>query len=188
MNWFNNLAPGEKRTVRYGAAVVAAALALLCLVKVLKFFGHQRAVYVQMVTEARQLRAESHLDADDAAVIQKIMTDFQCDPATLSTNSAVAGASAALQNAASSGGVKPGAIHESPGDGAESLATIQFEGSGDIPSVMALLHRIPLLGYPLVIQSLQLNSDPQRPGHLKLDMTINVLNFESWKEKGAPHA
>lgn len=188
MNWFNNLSPSEKRTIQRGAIVVACALALLCVVKVLKLFGQERANYREMLAEARQLRADAVLDADDAAVVKKLMTDFQCDPATLSTNSTVAGASAALQKAASSGGVAPGAIQESPGDSEKTLATIQFECSGQIPAVMALLHRVPLLGYPLVIHSLQLTSDPQQPGRIKLNMTINVLNFESWKEGKAPNA
>jgi hypothetical protein len=142
-----------------------------------------------MVAEARQLRREAGSDADEAAVVQKMMGDFQLDPASLSTNSVVADASAAIQKAAASGGVNPGAIRESAGRSSEKeLATIEFDGSGPVAAVISLLHRLPLLGYPLVIDSMQITADPMRPGQVQLSIKIIVLNFEKWKKTEASHA
>ena len=53
---------------------------------------------------------------------------------------------------------------------------------------MALLHQLPLLGFPLVIDSVQITADATRPGQLKLALTILVLDFEQWKKAEAPHA
>jgi hypothetical protein len=183
------LSPSEKRTVRYATIGITIYLALFCGIKVLKFFTHQRADYLRMVAEARQLKTDTDLDTDKAALVKKLMDDFHLDPATLSTNSTVADASAAIQKAAMSGGVQFSAIHESPGrSSAKELATIELEGSGQVAAVVSLLHQLPLLGYPLVIDSVQIIADPMQPGQIKLNLTVIVLDFEQWKETEVAHA
>jgi hypothetical protein len=183
------LSPSEKRTVRYASIGIAIYLVLFAGVKILKFFAHQRSDYLQMVAEARQLKTDTGLEADKAAVVKKLMDDFHLDPATLSTNSAVAGASAAIQRAAMNGGVGFATIHESPGRASDrELATIQLEGSGQVAAVVSFLHRLPLLGYPLVIDSLQITADPMQPGVIKLNLTVIVLDFEQWKKAEVTHA
>ena len=183
------LSPGEKRTIRYATIGILIYLALFGGLKLWKIIAHQRADYLQMVAEARQLKIETGLDADQAAVVKKLMTEFQLDPARLSTNSVVADASAAIQKAAMSGGVKPGPIRELPGRAsAKEAATIEFEGSGPVTAVVSLVQRLPLLGYPLLIDSLQITGDPARPDQIKLSVKIIVLNFENWKKTEAPHA
>ena len=65
---------------------------------------------------------------------------------------------------------------------------MQIEGSGAVPAVMSLLHNLESLGYPLIIDSVQLTTDPMRPGQVKLNLTIVVLDFEQWKPEATPHA
>ena len=43
------------------------------------------------------------------------------------------------------------------------------------------------LGYPLIIDSVQMTTD-NRPGMVKLSLTIVILNFEKWKNPEATHA
>ena len=57
-----------------------------------------------------------------------------------------------------------------------------------MPAVTGLLHNLESLGYPLVIDSVQLTSDPMRPGQLKMNLIIVVLDFENWKAEATPHA
>jgi hypothetical protein len=183
------LSPSEKRTVRYAAIGLAIYLALFFGIKVLKFFVHQRSDYLQMVAEARQLRTDTDLDADKAALVKKLMNDFHLDPASLSTNSTVAGASAAIQKAAMSSGVGFSTIHESAGRSSDKeLATIQLEGSGQVTAVVSLIHQLPLLGFPLVIDSMQITADPMQPGVIRLNLTVIVLDFEQWKKAEVPRA
>jgi hypothetical protein len=183
------LTSSEKRTIRLGAIGVSAFLILFGGFKAWQFFEKQRAGYLKMVAEAQKLKSESKTYADEADAVKKLMDDFHLDPAKLVRNSVVAGASAAIQKAATGAGVKPGAIRESPGRPAnKELATIQFEGTGQVASMMSLLHQFPLLGYPLVVDSVQITSDPSRPGQIKLAVTIIVLDFEQWKKTEAPHA
>jgi hypothetical protein len=180
------LSSSEKRTIRYAAIFLSICLVLLGGIKVLKFFAHRRADYLQMVAEARQLKSEADLDAGQAAVVKKLMTYYQLDPATLSTNTVVADASAAIQKAAMSGGVNLGSVRESAGrSSTKEMATIDFDGSGPVASVIALLHRLPLLGYPLLVDSVQITGDATHPGQMKLTVTIIVLD---WKNAEASHA
>ena len=183
------LSTSEKRTIRYAAIGISIYLVLFFGVKVWKLFSSQRTEYLQMVSDARLLKIETGSDADKAVVTKKLMDEFHLDPATLTTNSAVADASAAIQKAAMSGGVMSGSIRESAGhSSAKELATIEFAGSGQVTSVMSFLHQLPLLGYPLVIDSMEIIADPMQPGQIKLNLTISVLDFEQWKKAEATHA
>ena len=55
-------------------------------------------------------------------------------------------------------------------------------------AAMSLLHNLPNLGYPLVMDAVQITPDPMRPGQVKLTLTIIVLDFEQWKKAEAGHA
>ena len=183
------LSSSEKRTIRYAVIGLAIYLVAFGGFKLWSFFAHRRTDYLQMVAEARQSRSQTSLEADQAVKVKKLMEDFHLDPALLKTNTAVAEASAAIQKAAMAGRVNPGTIRESSGKPSDkSLATIQFEGSGPVAGVVSLLHRLPLLGYPLLIDSMQITADPARPDQVKLNLTIIVLDFEQWKNMEAHHA
>jgi hypothetical protein len=67
------------------------------------------------------------------------------------------------------------------------LASMQIEGTGPVPAVMGLLSRLESVGFPLIIDSVQLTPDV-RPGQLKMNLTILILDFEQWKKEAAPHA
>ena len=110
------------------------------------------------------------------------------DPAKLSRTSVVAEASAAIQKAAMGGGIQLGPVRESPArPSSKELASMQIEGMGPVPAVMGMLSRLESVGYPLIIDSVQLTSD-MRPGQLKVSLTILILDFEQWKKEGPPHA
>ena len=161
--------------------MVSTYLLLFGGVRVGKFFEHRRADYLQAVAETRLLKSQVGADTDEAALVKKMMDDFQLEPATLSSNSVVAGASAAIQKAITGSGMQPGPIRESAGRASKKeIASIQFETTGQVAGVMSLIHRLPLLGYPLVIDSIQLTADPMRPGQIKLAVTVLVLDYQQW--------
>ena len=65
---------------------------------------------------------------------------------------------------------------------------MQLEGTGPIPAVMTLLHRLETLGYPLIVDSVQITGDATKPGMVKVNLTIIILDFDSWKNAEAPNA
>lgn len=84
--------------------------------------------------------------------------------------------------------VQVGPVRESPArPSSKELATVQLEGTGPVPAVMGLLSRLESVGFPLIIDSVQLTPD-MRPGQLKVNLTILILDFDQWTKEGSPHA
>jgi hypothetical protein len=179
----------EKRAVLLAAAAVA--LYVLCFggLRLWKALENQRAAYAQLLREAQNLRLEVKTYESKAEAVQKLMDTFKLDPAKLNKTNAVAEASAAIQKAAAAGGIAVGPVRESPGRPAnKELATVQFEGTGPVPSVTALLSRLESVGYPLIIEAVQLTPMPGGQPMMKVNLTISILDFEQWKKGGVPHA
>ncbi len=182
------LNPREKRFVFLGAACVALYALWFGGVRVWKALALQRSNYVQLVREADTLGLEIKAYQAKADSVQKMMEDFKLDPAKLNKSTAVAEASAAIQKLAQSSGVQFAAVRESPGRAAnKELATMQFEGMGQVPAVTALLNRLESVGYPVIIETIQLNPIPNQP-MMKFNMTLVILDFEQWKKGGVPNA
>jgi hypothetical protein len=178
----------EKRTVRFGAAVVAAYLLLFGGYQAWKFFGKRRSDYQQLVRQAEDLKREVRVYEDRSLAVKRMMEAFRMDPAKLSRATVVADASAAIQKAAMGGGVQLGPVRESPArPSSKELASMQLEGTGPVPAVMGLLSRLESVGFPLIIDTVQLTPD-MRPGQLKVSLTILILDFEQWKKEGQPNA
>jgi len=183
------LTPQEKRTVRYAGVGIAIYLACFGGFKVWKFFEKQRADYRQLVAEAQNLKLEVKRYEGKIAITTNLMEKFHMDPAKLTKATVVAEASAAIQKAAREGGFQLGPVREAPArPSSKELASIQIEGSGPVPATLGLLSRLETCGYPLIIDSAQISTDPMRPGQSKLNLTIIILDFEQLKKTEAPHA
>jgi hypothetical protein len=179
----------EQRTIRYGGIGIAIYLLLFCAFHVWKMLEQRRSDYNDLVRQARSLKSEIEDYQTRVLVAQKLMNEYHADPARLPEASVVAQASAAIQTEAGADGVALGTVRESPSQSSGlQLASIHIEGSGKVPAMLKLLDRLQRLGYPLVIDSVQLNSNPMQPGNVKFDMTITVLDFTQWKNKEASHA
>ncbi len=182
------LTPHEKRTIRIGAIVLAALFVLFGLSHAAKSVAHRRADYQQLVRQADRLKEEVQLYNDRALAVKKLMESSRLDPAKLSPTSVVAHASAAIQRLALSAGVQVGPVRESPArPSSKELSSVQIEGTGPVPAVVGLLNRLESVGFPLIIDSVQLSSD-MRPGQTKVNLTILILDFDQWTKEGTPHA
>ena len=121
--------------------------------------------------------------------LKRLMESFHLDPSKLSKATVVAQASSAIQKTAMAGGIQLGPIRESPARGAEKeLASIQLEGMGQVASIMTFVQRIGSLGYPLIVDSVQISADPMRPGMIKVSLTVTILDFDQWEKKEATRA
>ena len=173
----------EKRTIRIAAIGLGAYLALFGGYQICEFFGKQRSDYLKLLSEAQSLKREIQVYDLKVQTLKKLMETFNLDPAKLNKVTLVAEASAAIQKAAMSGGVQLGPIRESPARPSnKELGSIQLEAMGQVPMLMALLHRLEGLGYPLIVDSVQVTADARQPGMVKLSLIIVILDFEQWKE------
>jgi len=178
----------EKRTIRRATIGIAIYLLLFCGFQMWKFLHKQRAEYLQLVADAKELRLKVQAYQSRAESLKHMMDDFHLDPAKLSRETIVGEASSAIQKAAAGSGIQVGTVRESASRGSgDEIASMQFDGSGPVSAVTGLLDRMHALGYPLVIDSVQITPD-NRPGMIKLSLTIVILNFEKWKNPEATHA
>ena len=178
----------EKRTVRLAGAAIAVYLVLFFGLRGWKNLEARRSEYQQLQTDALRLKRELQPYENRVLLAQKLKETFRMDLQKLSKATLVAEASAAIQKAAGSGGVQLGPVRESPARAsAKELASMQIEGTGAVPAVMTLLHRLETLGYPLVVDSVQISPDA-KPGMIKINLTIVILDFEQWKGEEVPRA
>lgn len=178
------LTPREKRTIRFGGIGIGIYLVLFFGFQLWKGLEHKRSDYQALVEQARNLKSTIEPYQTKALVVHKLMEEFQLDPAKLSEASVVAQASAAIQDEAKAQGIKLGTIRESSAQpSSRELASIHIEGSGPIPATLGLLERLKHLGYPLIVDSVQLTRETTRPGQIKLNLTIVILDFDQWKTK-----
>ncbi len=178
----------EKRTIRFAGIGIVIYLILFCGLKGWSYFGNKRLEYQQLVRDAARLKQEVEIYEGKSSVVKKLMDGFRMDPMKLSRASVVAEASAALQKAAAGGGVQVGPVRETPGrPSSKELGSVQMEGAGQLRSVIALLHQIQSVGFPLIVDSVQITQEATKPGMAKINLTIVILDFEQWS-KEAPNA
>jgi len=171
----------EKRTVRIGGIGLAVYLVLFGGLQVWTFFSKKRAEYNQSLGQVHDLRRKVDLYQGKIQHTKKLMESFHMDPARMTRESVMGQASAAIQRAAMGGGVAIGAVRESPArPSSKELGSIQLEAMGPAPALLKFLEQTHSLGFPLIIDSMQIGSDPSRPGPLKLNLTIIVLDFDQW--------
>jgi hypothetical protein len=178
------LTASEKRTVRIAAIGVACYLALFYGLALRDSLVARRTEYEKLVQQARDLRDIIQPYQDKIAATTNLMDRFRMDPVKLKRSTVLAEASAAIQRAAMGDKIAIGPMRETPGrPSAREAGSIQFDASGPIPAVLALLHNLSRVGFPVIIDTMQLTSDPRMPNGVKATMTIVVLDFDAWKPK-----
>ena len=176
----------EKLIIRYAAIGLVIYLILFVLWTPV---SKRRAEYQGLASEASALADKARSYQDKVLVVKKLMDEFHLDPVKLSRTTVVGEASAAIQKAAAGSGIQVGPVKESfARAAAKELASVQFEGTGPLPAVMGLLNRLETLGYPLVIDQVQITQENSKPGQLKISLTIIVLDFNAPKTQEVPHA
>lgn len=196
---------------------------LFAVAYLLAFYGFQfwrkgqksQSDYQQLARKAQQMQQDFWEQQKKVLLYDKLSEAYHLDPRRISKDTLVADASAAIQNAAQQSGMRLGPFRETPGrQNARELSTIVIEGNGPITAALTLLHKIQTLGYPLIIDSIQLTQGGGQsgggrggppgmppgmmpgmpmgmggggpPGQLKINLTVIILNYEQWKE--APRA
>lgn len=179
----------DKKTLRVASVAIAVYLALFFAFSGWKRLEARRNDYLRLFTEAQRLKRELLPYENRVLLSEKLKDALRLDPLKLSRTTLVAEASAAIQKAAMGSGVMLGPIRESAGrPTAKELASMQLEAVGPIAPLMNLLHNMGSLGYPLVLDAIQVNLDPTKPGMVKVNMTVVILDFEQWKKETKPHA
>lgn len=182
-----SLTASERRTLKWGAMVLGAYLALFFGLRGATYFTTRRAEYQRLSREANDLKLKLEVYQARADRVRRYMETFKMDPARLTNSVIVAQAGAEIQKLGAGGGLVISSLRETVNRGSEpEVGAIQLEGNGPAPAILAFLHLLRGCGFPLVIDSAQIGAEPTRPGSLKLSLSILILDFERWTAKGVP--
>jgi hypothetical protein len=176
------LSRSETRTIRLAVIVLSVYFLFNFGQKGWRFVQKGKQDYKVLSSEAAKVRADLLPYKDKILVCKKMMESFHMDPAKLSRNSVVADASAAILKAATTVGVQLGPIRETGSrQSGRELTSMQLDCTGPVPSVLAFLHKFESIGFPVILDTIQLTPEPSRPGTLKLHLGLVILDFEQWK-------
>jgi hypothetical protein len=172
----------DKRTLRFAAIAIAAYLVLFFGFKLRGKLEKTRLEYQQMLVYADRLKREITPIENKFLLLAKLKEHSNIDASKLSRATVVAEASSAIQKAAMEGGIKLGPLRESASrSSGKELASMRIEGMGQIAPIMIFCHKLQSLGYPMVIETLNLAPQQNPPGMLKVNLTVVLFDFEQWK-------
>ncbi len=178
----------EKRTIRYGAIALSIYL--------LAFYGKgclggletQRDHYATLTQEVREWDAYQETLETKRLLLEKMRGRFALDLASVSSSTLVADTSAAIQSTLQASGFQIGPVRESPGRAtSHEAAFLRFETTGPAKAALLLIHRLERVGFPILIDSLQMKQDPKKPGMMELTFQVVVLDYSRWKQEDTRH-
>lgn len=195
----------DKKTIRIATIGIAIYLVAFFGFKMWRKGATGRDDYQQLVKRAQQLQEQVRAQENKVLLFEKLTNLYQLDPRKIKKETLVADASAAIQSAAQQGGIQLGPLREAPArSSGRELTTIQVEGTGQSSAALAYLHRLRTLGYPLIIDSVQIGPPqaqggrggpgggppgmmpgmmpPGRPGMVKINLSITILNYDQFKK------
>lgn len=169
---------------------MAAYLVLFFGLQSWRYAERRRTDYRRLVAEASVLSERLAVYDDKVVMTRKLMEQFRLDPRQISRTSLVAQASAAIQQSAMQGGVMLGPVRETPSRGSgREIATMQLEAQGPPPQVLKFLQGLGGLGFPVILDSIQLTPPPMGNGPVKANLTLVILDFDKWQVgEGRPDA
>jgi hypothetical protein len=179
-----NISDRDRRTLKLGGTALAAYLVLFYGLVGWKALENKRTEYQALQREAQAMEQRLEPFETKLLLIEKLRGTSGVDPSKLTRETVVALASADIQKVVKSSGLKLGSIRESPGSAtARELAAMRMEAVGPVKSVVGLIHQLETIGYPLIIDSVEISMDKRKPGNLKLSMQVVILDFEQWKKE-----
>jgi hypothetical protein len=178
----------EQLTIRFAAIGIALYLALFFGASGWNRMEAKRHDYARLLAQAQTAALDRERHQNKLLLLDKLKHGSSVDLSKLSRAMLEGQASEAIQRAAQASGAKIGPIRETPGSSSgKELASMQLEATGPIAGVMALLHRLDVLEFPLVVDSLQIDPDPKKPGTVKLVIQLVLLDYEQWKPEARPN-
>jgi len=185
----STLTARDRKTILYAGIAIGLYLLLFFGFKTWKRLEQSRAEHQRLLARVQSEQQEARNHENRALLFEKLSAQYRLDPRKLPQETLVAEASAAIQAAARQDGFELGPVRETPGRASgRELSTIQFDGLGPVSAALGLAHKLQSLGFPILVDSLQLTPEPQRPGMLKLNITLVILNYAPWKNAGGPNA
>ena len=173
----------DRRTIKLAGFGLLAYLVLFYGVSTWRYLESCLADHELLRLEASEVGLEVTAELKKWKRFRALREKWTIDLDSLDPKTVVSAAFDAIQTAAGKCGVGLGATQEiARRANAKELRVFQLQGSGATDSVMKFLHNLPRLGYPLVVDRLQVKGVPKKPGMLSVTLSVAILNFEAWQE------
>ncbi len=181
-NIMMQLSDSDKKTLRLGAIVIAVYLVLFYGGMGIKKLRARQTDYKKLVQQSEQLRIDLMKYETDMLKLAKLKKSFQFDPLMEGQETLVSEVSAAIQKSAQMNGVKLSMVNETGARPSASIrASMRLEGEGPMQGVIKFLDGLDRLGFPITVDSVQLNANPRSPGGLKINLEALILDFNAFK-------
>ena len=178
------LTSSEKRTARVGGVLLAIYLAVFYGLRGAQYLESKLAEYRDVSLLAEELNVQVLREKSKSQRLEKLVSSWRIDLKNLGRKTLVGEALAALQSSAQTSGVQLGPLKELPGrSSARELALLQLEGAGSTEGILQFLHGLSALGFPLVVDSLQLKTAGKEPGQVSFSLAVAVLDSSGWKKE-----
>jgi hypothetical protein len=172
----------EKKTVRLGAAALAIYLLAFYGLRGWRFLEEKRAAFAELNLAMANLDASIAREESKTLRLERLKKSSRIELSSLNEKTAVGEALAAVQKAAQGCGLQVTTLKETAGRGAaKELATIQLEGVAATAAAMQFVHGLRSLGFPLIVDRLQLKTTGVKPGQVHLSLALAVLGFQAAK-------
>ena len=173
----------ERRTIKLAGGALGIYLVLFYGLAGWRALEARRAEYDQLRTEATDLGTRVLEEHRKHKRLGELRERWNIDLASLDETTIVNDVREAIQKAAGRHKVAVGPSQETGRrSAAKELRVIQFTGSGATRAVMAFVDDLPRLGFPLVVDHLQVKPLAKKPGMVTYSMRVAILNFRPWKE------
>ncbi len=174
----------EQRIVKWALVLVPLYLLLFYGLAGVRALEEQRKEFGNIQLEAEEVELRITKEAKKYKRLKRMREEWSLHLKELNTATLVTSAREAVQSAASKCGVGLGNSQEmGRGNNNDLLRVIQMQGSGKTEAVLRFLYLCPRLGYPLLLDNLQIKGVPGKPGRLTLTFSLAIVNTDRWKEK-----
>jgi len=179
----------ERRTLRLALIFLGSYLLLFYGLSGWKRLEAKRAEYEDLRLAAATVVADVSREAVKARRLRQLRESSRMKLERLHEESMVGEARASIQAAAQACGIKLGTSRESPGrPAARELAAIDLDGVGPTTGLVRFLWNLPRLGYPLVLDRINVQTTGMEAGTVRFSLNVVILNFAAWKPEEKANA
>lgn len=176
-----NMNDREKRLVIITAIGLSVYLILFFGKDFIGGLEKNRIDYLKMEKSVKEGVVKLRPYSDRSLLLEKLRQKMNLEVRNQDPEKLVALTSLAIQQTAKTSGINIGPLRESRGTGISSL---KFEANGKYESMVKFMRGIATSGYPVIIDSMQMNMDPSKKGTVKLNLSIGIIDFNKYKAGG----
>ena len=174
----------EKRTIRIGAIALATYLLVFGGLKMWRWLEARRSAYGELELELSRLENERLRMETRQVRLGKLEKQFALDLVAWNPQTIVHEVRAGIDALAKKRKVALPPIRETNGlRQSGEFRKFLVKGSGTTVAVAQFVDELSGIGFPLVVNSFRLDKNGTKPGQVKFDLDVAILDYGSYQAK-----